>query len=193
MAKLNYDLTNNQILTGAPDVLEAGKYVVKITDVEVVQNKTHNDNAVLLSLNVIEGASKGKSINDRLNTEYPTGDTAQIALSQAKTYLFFGGADNCNSLTDTDQFLGLDPVIITVTKDPNSYTDRNGMQKTGFNNNVNKIEKFNGEVPSDPIVQQAPQSVVGTDIFAEAKAAAAVAQNSDVPQSMMDSAPPWAK
>jgi hypothetical protein len=122
-----------------------GTYKAVATSATRKHNKNNTGWFWELVFTIIEGQHEGSTVMHRFNMANPNDEAVAIGRSHMKRYL-----DAIGNLEPKDEeALCNIAVVITVACKKNTYTNRNGKQVEGINNEITKIDPaFNA--PKEP-------------------------------------------
>lgn len=141
--QLNLDLTQCQPEKDSKvDLLPAGDYLGKITEVDCKETKGKTGWLLVLYFLVMEGEHAGKTFCDNLNIANANADAQRISLSRLKGILEKTGYANPNHLSDTDHMVGMTLIASLVQE---KYTTQSGNEVTS-----NKVKKYAAAGASSP-------------------------------------------
>ena len=113
-----------------------GTYKVVASSAHRKHNKNNTGWYWEIVFTVIEGAYEGRAVTHRFNMANPNDDAVAIGRSHMKRYL-----ESIGNLEPRDEeALCNIAVFITVACKKNTYTNRNGKQVEGINNEITKID-----------------------------------------------------
>jgi hypothetical protein len=134
---------------GRQEPIPNGTYKAVATSAARKHNKNNTGWFWELVFTVIEGQHEGHTVTHRFNMMNPNDEAVAIGRSQMKRYL-----DAIGNLEprDEDALCNI-AVVITVACKKSTYTNRNGKQVDGINNEITKI---------DPAVNKPKEQVVAS-------------------------------
>jgi len=121
---------------GRQEPIPNGSYKAVATSAARKHNKNNTGWFWELVFTVIEGQYEGRTVTHRFNMANPNDEAVAIGRSHMKRYL-----DAIGNLEpkDEDALCNI-AVVITVSCKKNTYTNRNGKQVEGINNEITKID-----------------------------------------------------
>jgi hypothetical protein len=121
---------------GRQEPIPNGSYKAVATSAVRKHNKNNTGWFWELVFTVIEGQYEGRTVTHRFNMANPNDEAVAIGRSHMKRYL-----DAIGNLEpkDEDALCNI-AVVITVSCKKNTYTNRNGKQVEGINNEITKID-----------------------------------------------------
>ena len=121
---------------GRQEPIPNGTYKVVATSATRKHNKNNTGWFWELVFTVIEGQYEGRTVTHRFNMANPNDEAVAIGRSHMKRYL-----DAIGNLEPRDEnALCNIAVFITVVCKKSTYTNRNGKQVEGINNEITKID-----------------------------------------------------
>ena len=79
MVSMNFNAAQHEPQNGEFEAIPAGEYQACITASELKDNKRRNGRFLELCIEILDGASKGRCVWDRLNIQHPNVDAVAIA------------------------------------------------------------------------------------------------------------------
>jgi hypothetical protein len=121
---------------GRQEPIPNGKYKAVATSAARKHNKSDTGWFWEIVFTVIEGQYEGRTVTHRFNMANPNSEAVAIGRSHMKRYL-----DAIGNLEPKDEeALCNVAVLIMVACKKNTYTNRNGKQVDGINNEITKID-----------------------------------------------------
>jgi len=140
---------------GRQEPIPNGTYKAIATSAARKHNKNNTGWFWELVFTVIEGQYEGRTVTHRFNMANQSDEAVAIGRSHMKRYL-----DAIGNLEprDEDALCNI-AVSITVTCKKNTYTNRNGKQVEGINNEIAKIDSYMSPSTPPPKAQAEQSSV----------------------------------
>lgn len=129
----SFDSMNDvQAHTGQRVIPDSGDYNVMISDIKMESNSKNNGHNIIVTYSIVDGEYAGSELKEWLAVINPN-DTAQgIAQSKLKAIYLVTKKVSAKHYRELNGTL----LRIRVLKKENTYTDNNGNQRDGFNNEV---------------------------------------------------------
>ena len=139
---------------GRQEPIPNGKYKAVASSAQRKHNKNNTGWFWELVFTIIEGQHEGRTVTHRFNMANPNDEAVAIGRSHMKRYL-----DAIGNLEPRDEeALCNIAVFITVACKKNTYTNRNGKQVEGINNEITKIDPAFNEPKAQPTASAKPAS-----------------------------------
>ena len=147
-----YETEAAESFEGRQEAIPNGRYKAAATSAARKHNKNNTGWFWEIVFSIIEGQYEGRTVTHRFNMANPNDDAVAIGRSHMKRYLEAIG----NLEPKDENALCNIAVFLTVACKKNTYTNRNGKQVEGINNEVTKIDPAFNEPKAQPAASAKP-------------------------------------
>lgn len=127
------------------ELLPDGDYIAMVTASEIKATKAGN--ALVLSVEIIEGKGKGRKFQDYLNIDHPNEKAVEIAYQTLAALARAVGKDSVEDSAELHDKRIL--IKVGTQKGEGTYTDKDGNEKPrGDQNRIKTYKKYEGVQPS---------------------------------------------